>query len=80
MGLGDHGILCVGQSVMDTALDTLKTLTDQESELITIYYGADISRETAETFFARAQEACPDCEMELHSGGQPIYYYLISVE
>ncbi len=80
MGLGDHGILCVGKSVKETALNTLKAMADENAELITIYYGADISRETAENLFEAAKELCPDCEMELHSGGQPIYYYLISVE
>lgn len=80
MGLGDNGILCVGKSVKETALNTLKAMADENAELITIYYGADISRETAENLFEAAKELCPDCEMELHSGGQPIYYYLISVE
>ena len=80
MGIGDAGILCVGKSVMDTALDTLKAMVDEESELITIYYGADITEDTAEKLLEKVEEACPDCEVELHSGGQPIYYYLISVE
>ena len=55
-------------------------MVDAESELITIYYGADITRETAENLFASVQEAYPDREIELQSGGQPIYYYLLSVE
>ena len=80
MGIGDGGILCVGKSVMDTALDTLKAMVDEESELITIYYGVDIEDETAEKFLERVEEAWPQCEVELHSGGQPIYYYLMSVE
>ena len=80
MGIGDRGILCVGKSVMDTALDTLKAMVDEESELITIYYGVDIEDETAEKFLERVEEAWPQCEVELHSGGQPIYYYLMSVE
>jgi len=80
MGIGDEGILCVGKSVMDTALDTLKAMVDGESELVTIYYGADIAEETAEKLLEQVEQACPGCEVELHSGGQPIYYYLISVE
>ena len=80
MGIGDAGILCVGKSVMDTALDTLKAMVDEESELITIYYGVDIEDETAEKFLERVEEAWPQCEVELHGGGQPIYYYLMSVE
>ncbi len=80
MGIGDKGILCVGQSVKETALDTLKAMTDETSELITIYYGADITQETAENLLEKVQETYPDCEVELHNGGQPIYYYLMSVE
>ena len=80
MGLGDKGILYVGSSVKETAMNTLAAMVDEESELITIYYGADIAPETAEKLLASVQEAYPDCETELHSGGQPIYYYLISVE
>ena len=80
MGIGDGGILCVGKSVMDTALDTLKAMVDEESEMITIYYGVDIEDETAEKFLERVEEAWRQCEVELHSGGQPIYYYLMSVE
>ncbi len=80
MGIGDAGIPCVGKSVMDTTLDTLKSMVDGDSELITIYYGVDIGQETAEKLLERVEEAWPDCEVELHSGGQPIYYYLMSVE
>lgn len=80
MGIGDRGILTVGKSVEGTALDTLREMVDDDSELISIYYGSDISEAEAEEFLAMAQDACPDCEIELHSGGQPIYYYLMSVE
>ncbi len=80
MGIGDRGILTVGKSVEGTALDTLREMVDDDSELISIYYGSDISEEEAGEFLAMAQDACPDCEIELHSGGQPIYYYLMSVE
>ena len=80
MGIGDSGILCVGKSVMDTALDTLRAMVDEDSELITVYYGADIAEDTAQALLEKVQEAWPDCEAELHSGGQPIYYYLMSVE
>lgn len=80
MGIGDKGILTVGKSVEGTALDTLKEMVDEDSELISIYYGSDISEEEAGKFLEKVQDACPDCEIELHSGGQPIYYYLMSVE
>ncbi len=80
MGLGDHSILAVGKAVESTALDTLRAMMDEESELVSIYYGEDISREDAERFFSQVQELWPECEVELNFGGQPIYYYLISVE
>ena len=80
MGIGDSGILSVGTDVADTALEALQAMVDPESELVSIYYGSDVDDAGAQAFFQRAQEACPDCEVELHSGGQPIYYYVISVE
>ena len=80
MALGDHGILAVGKAIEHTALESLKSMVDDESELITIYYGADVSEEDAETLREKAEESFGDCEVELHPGGQPIYYYLISVE
>lgn len=80
MGLGDKGILTVGKSVESTALDTLREMVDEDSELISIYYGSDISQQEADAFLEKAQEEYPGCEIELHSGGQPIYYYLMSVE
>ncbi|MEG0687195.1 MAG: DAK2 domain-containing protein, partial [Hungatella sp.] len=72
--------LTVGKSIQDTALDTLKLMLDADSELISIYYGTDITDAEADALRAMVQTACPDCEIEVHSGGQPIYYYLISVE
>ncbi len=80
MGIGDHGMLAVGQGIEKTALDTLKAMVDEDSELVSIYYGSEVSEEDAQKVLALAEEACADCEIELHSGGQPIYYYLISVE
>ncbi len=80
MGLGDQGMLAVGSSIERTAIETLKAMVDEESELISIYYGSDVKEEEAERVFAKAQKACPGCEVELHNGGQPIYYYLMSVE
>jgi len=80
MGLGDHGMLAVGKSVETTALDALKELIDENSELVTIYYGSDVSEEEAAVLAEKAGEAFPEAEVELQFGGQPIYYYLISVE
>ena len=80
MGLGDHRILSVGKEVRETALEALRQMLDGDSELVSIYYGQDIAQETAESFLEEVQALCPDCEVELNYGGQPIYYYLISVE
>ncbi len=80
MGLGDQGMLAVGRKVEETAVSALKKMVDEDSELISIYYGCDVTEEDAQAVLEQAQEACPECEIELHSGGQPIYYYLISVE
>lgn len=80
MGIGDHGMLAVGTGIEATTIDTLKAMVDEETELVTIYYGCDVKPEEAEEVLARAQEACPNAEIELQEGGQPIYYYLISVE
>lgn len=80
MGLGDHGMLAVGNSIEKTAIDTLKAMTDEDSELVTIYHGSDVKLEEAERVLEMAKEACPNVEIELQDGGQPIYYYLISVE
>ncbi|HKM21174.1 MAG TPA: DAK2 domain-containing protein [Lachnospiraceae bacterium] len=80
MGIGDHDILSVGTVVEDTAREMLDHLVDDDSELISIYYGADVDEEVVGDFAAEVEEAYPDCDIEVHSGGQPIYYYIISVE
>jgi len=80
MGIADKGIAAVGQDVEETALETLKTMLDDESELVTIYYGADVDEARAEEFQARVEELCEGCDVDLQFGGQPIYYYVVSVE
>ena len=55
-------------------------MVEEDSELISIYYGSDVSKEDAEAFKAQVEESCPDCDVELQYGGQPIYYYVMSVE
>ena len=80
MGIGDQGILSVGQSVEETAKDMLAQMVDDDSELISLYYGQDILAEDAEKFAAAIEEIYPNVDIDLHSGGQPIYYYVISVE
>ena len=80
MGIGDKGILSVGQSVEATAKEMLEHMVDEDSELISLYYGQDVLQEDAEKFAASVEELYPDVDIDLHSGGQPIYYYVISVE
>lgn len=80
MGIGDHGMLAVGKTITNTALDSLAAMVTEDSELISIYYGCDITEQDAGDFLGKAQELHPNLDIELHSGGQPIYYYLISVE
>ncbi|MEF9939855.1 MAG: DAK2 domain-containing protein [Clostridium sp.] len=80
MALGDHGMLSVGKEIEDTTLDALRVMLDDDSELITIYYGSDVTKEDADRLFEKAQSEFDSCEIEMHTGGQPIYYYLISVE
>ncbi len=80
MGIGDQGMLAVGNDIAATALDSLRAMTDEDAELISIYYGQDVSETDAEVFLQKVQELYPECEIELHEGGQPIYYYMISVE
>lgn len=80
MGIGDAGILSVGQSVEATAKEMLAKMTDEDSEMISLYYGEDIREEDAQRFGQEIAELYPDVDVDVHSGGQPIYYYVISVE
>ena len=80
MGLGDNGLLAVGEDLEETAAATIDALVDEESEIISLYYGADVTEEDAEHLSALLGERYPDCEIELNEGGQPIYYYVVSVE
>jgi DAK2 domain fusion protein YloV len=80
MALGDQGILAVGKDIESTVLHSLVSMVEEESELVTIYYGKDVNEEEANDLKEKAEEKFSACEVELHAGGQPIYYYLISVE
>ena len=80
MGIGDEGILSVSQSVEEAAREMLALMVDEDSELISLYYGQDVSEEDAEKFAQAVEEQYPDVDVDLHSGGQPIYYYVLSVE
>ena len=80
MGVGDHAILAVGKEINDVALETVEQMVDDETELISIYYGEDIKEEEAEVLRELIEEKYGDCDVELNFGGQPIYYYIISAE
>lgn len=80
MGIGDKGILAVGSGKEDVAVSTVEAMMTDDAEVISIYYGSDASEEKAEDLAAMLEEKYPDCEVEVNNGGQPIYYYIISVE
>ena len=75
-----RGILAVGQSVEETTKEMLAQLVDEESELISLYFGQDVLEEDAENFAQEVEELYPDVDVDVHMGGQPIYYYVLSVE
>lgn len=80
MGIGDSGILAVGQEVEATTREMLVKLVDDDSELISLYYGEEVKREDAERFTEEIEELYPDVDVDAHFGGQPIYYYVLAVE
>lgn len=80
MGIGDSGILSVGRELETTAIQMLNDLIDEESAIVSIYYGEEISKESAEMIGSKIEEEHPEVEVEIHYGGQPIYYYVVSVE
>ena len=80
MGIDDEGIRAVGTDVAQTTLDLLSQMVDADSELISLYYGENVTGEQAEELAAKVEEMFPDVEIETNFGGQPIYYYMVSVE
>ncbi|MCD8074162.1 MAG: DAK2 domain-containing protein [Lachnospiraceae bacterium] len=80
MGVGDHSILAVGKDTTLVAEETIAEMMTDEAELISIYYGEDMKKEEADVLLDHIAERYPDCDVELNYGGQPIYYYIISVE
>lgn len=80
MGIGDSGIIAVGTDIAATTKEMLEALVDEDSELISIYYGADVSEEDAEKLTAEIEEKYPSVDVDTHFGGQPIYYYVLAVE
>jgi dihydroxyacetone kinase-like predicted kinase len=80
MGIGDSSILSVGQDLKAVTLEMADAMIDDDSAIVSIYYGADSGEEDAEEIASVIQEKYPDLEVEINNGGQPIYYYVISVE
>jgi hypothetical protein len=80
MGIDDDGIKAVGSDVAETTLDLLNGMVDEDSELISIYYGEEVEESDAESLVEAIEEAFSDCDVELQKGGQPVYYYVLSVE
>ncbi len=80
IGLDDKKILAKGTNVDDTLLALVDKLKDSTHEIITLYYGQDVKEEDAEALAARVAEKFPDCDVDYHFGGQPIYYYIVSLE
>ncbi|MGI6008434.1 MAG: DAK2 domain-containing protein [Ruminococcus sp.] len=80
MGIGDSGLLAVGDEVMAVTKEMVRCMVDEDSELISVYYGEDITEETAGQLGDELMEAYPDCDVEINYGGQPIYYCIVSVE
>ena len=80
IGLHNGKIEFSGDSIRDVVMETMKQVVCEEDELITVYYGADIKEEDAEALTEELQKAYAGCDVECHNGGQPLYYYLISVE
>lgn len=80
MGLGDDGIRAVGRDVHSTTLELVDELVDEDSELICLYYGDEVQEDDANAMLDILEKKYKNCDIELHYGGQPIYYYVISVE
>ena len=80
MGIDDVGIQAVGQDITEVVKDLIGAMEDEDSELLSIYYGSDVEEEKANALVEAVQAAYPDFEVEAHAGGQPIYYYILSLE
>ena len=80
MGIGDDGIKAVTQNIQKTTIELIDGLVDEDSELISIYYGDEVTEEDAKQLVDILEDQYSDCDVELNYGGQPIYYYVLSVE
>ena len=80
MGIGDGGILSAGKDKLLVALETVHSIVSEDTEILSVYYGEGITEEEAEVFREKITESCPDIEVEVNYGGQPVYYYILSAE
>ena len=80
MGIGDKSILSVGTDLRATTLEMVDAMVDEDSAIVSIYFGSDSDEDSANELAAAIEEKYPDVEVEVNDGGQPIYYYMISVE
>ena len=80
LGLADNGLAAVGKDINTTVLDMLATMIDEDSELVSVYFGEDITEEQASEVVDAIEEKFPDVDVELQEGSQPVYYYIVSVE
>ena len=80
MGIGDKTILAVGTDMNTVTLQMLDKMIDEDTEMVSIYFGSDSSEEAAAEIASAVEEKYPDVDVEINDGGQPIYYYVISVE
>lgn len=80
MGIGDKSILSVGTDLRATTLEMVDVMVDEDSAIVSIYFGSDSDEDSANELAAAIEEKYPDVEVEVNDGGQPIYYYVISVE
>ena len=80
MAIGDKGILALGRTPSEASLKAIEAMADPDAELITLYYGQDVTEEEAARLKEEGESMFPDKEFELQYGGQPVYYYIISAE
>ena len=80
IAITDKGLSAVAENIKDSVMEMLESMVTDESELISIYYGTDVTEADAEAIAAEVTEKYPDFEIELQNGGQPVYYYIVSVE
>jgi uncharacterized protein len=80
IAIHDGNITANGNDITEQTVELIKTMMDEDSSLITLFYGSDVTDEDAENLRSKVEEIAPDCDIEVINGGQPLYFYIISVE